>query len=199
MTDVASVALGGFLSPGPQHVTMADDADAPDDLEARLDRLESTLEELRDEVMQDERIDRGRRAVEPAAETALRLTERLAVPAAVAALEANVRALEFVQDRLRELEGREERAREGPRVSERMLDRLDDALGRMDDAIAESDLPQNAEARRLLERARELNADVRDRVQSTGPDPADQEVVTIDVEEELDQIRDDVDAEDDEE
>jgi hypothetical protein len=181
---------------------MSDDSDAPDDLEARLDRLESTLEELRDEVMADERIERGRRAIEPAAETALRLTERLAVPAAVAALEANVRALEFVQDRLRELEGREGRAGDGPtpaRVSERMLDRLDDALGRMEDAIADSDLPQNAEARRLLERARELNADVRDRVQSAGPDPADQDVVTIDVEEELDQIRDDVDAEDDEE
>lgn len=182
---------------------MADDSEASDDLEARIDRLESTLEELRDEVMDDDRIEAGRQAVQPAAETALRLTERLAVPAAVAALEANVRVLTFVQDRLRELEdreGREEDVLAGPtRVSERALERLDDALERFDEAIAESDLPQNAEARRLLERARELNDDVRERVSDAAPAASDQDVVTIDVEEELDQIRDDVDAEDSDE
>ena len=176
-------------------------ADDHDDLDERLDRLESTLEELRDAVIEDDRVEAGRRAARPAAETALRLTERLAVPAAVAALEANVKVLTFLQDRLRELEEREDRL-EGDdlrpsRVSERMLDRLDEALGRMEDAIADADLPQNAEARRLLERARELNDDVRSRAGETGIDPDDQDVVTIDVEEELDQLKDDVD--DDEE
>ncbi len=174
---------------------MSDDREGPDDLEARLDRLEATLEELRDTVLDDERVRSGRRAAKPAAETALRLTERLALPAAVAALEANVRALTFVQDRLRELEERD-RTGEAPlepsRVSERMLDRLDDALGGMERAIEDSSLPQNAEARRLLERARELNADVRDRVQEAGGADEESEAVTIDVEAELDQLKDDV-------
>lgn len=179
---------------------MADDSEAPDDLEQRLDRLESTIAELRDAVMDDERVEAGRRAARPAAETALRLTERLAIPAAVAALEANVRVLAFVQDRLRELEDREGRTtepgRSSPtRVSDRMLERLDDALDRLDRAIADSALPSDAEARRLLERARELNADVRGRLRDAAPDESTQEVVTIDVEEELDRIREDVDDE----
>jgi len=183
---------------------MADDTEIPEDLEARLDRLENTLEELRSAVMDDERVDTGRQAVEPAAEKALRLTERLAVPAAVATLEANVQVLSFVQDRLRELESRGasgslEPGSTASAVSERMLDRLDDALGRMEDAIAESDLPQNAEARELFERARELNEDVRRRVSESGVDAGSDDVVTIDVEEELDQLHDDVDGDEDEE
>ena len=176
---------------------MTDDREGPDDLEARLDRLEATLEELRDAVLDDERVRSGRRAARPAAETALRLTERLALPAAVAALEANVRALTFVQDRLRELEERDRSGEslEPTRVSERMLDRLDEALGGMERAIEDSSLPQNAEARRLLERARELNADVRERVRESAPEAAPSEAVTIDVEAELDQLREDVDEE----
>ncbi|MFB6360226.1 MAG: hypothetical protein ABEH59_02780, partial [Halobacteriales archaeon] len=178
---------------------MVDDSEVPEDLSARLDRLEATLEELREEVMGDDRVDAGRRTLEPAAETALKLTERLAMPAAIAALEANVRVLTFVQDRLRELEGREGEAREEltadpGQMSERLLDRLDDALGRMEDAIAESDLPQNAEARELFERARELNEDVRQRVADAEPSMDGDDVVTIDVEDELDQIRDDVES-----
>jgi hypothetical protein len=183
---------------------MADDSEVPDDLAARLDRLEATLEELQKEVMGDDRLDTGRRAIEPAAETALKLTERLAMPAAIAALEANVRVLTFVQDRLRELEGRDRGAGEGSttapsQMSERLLNRLDDTLGRMEDAIADSELSQNAEARELFERARELNEDIRQRVSDAEPSMDGDDVVTIDVEDELDQIRDDVESDEDEE
>ena len=174
---------------------MADDAPDRDDLEARLDRLESTLEELRDAVVAEDRLDHDGGPTR-AAERALRLTERLAVPAAVAALEANVRVLEFLQDRLEAVEDSgAERRRDAP-VSTRLLDRLDEAIARMDDAIAEADLPRDAEARRLLERARELNAEVRDRARSGSA--AEPTVIEIDVEEELDRIKDDVADEDDE-
>jgi hypothetical protein len=183
---------------------LTDDSEVPDDLATRLDRLEATLEELQEEVMGDNRLDTGRRAIDPAAETALKLTERLTMPAAIAALEANVRVLTFVQDRLRELEGRDRGAGEGSltapsQISERLLDRLDDTLGRMEDAIADSELPQNAEARELFERARELNEDVRQRVSDAEPSMDGDDVVTIDVEDELDQIRDDVESDEDEE
>jgi hypothetical protein len=186
------------LSPGRQRGGRDDPPDR-DDLAERLDRLEATLEELRDAVVEDERVDAGRSGARPAAETALRLTERLAVPAAVAALEANVRLLEFLQDRLRAIEAREagETRATTTDVSERLLGRLDDALARMEDAIAEADLPADAEARRLLERARDLNEEVRER--AAGAEPPRQDVVTIDVEEELDQLREDVGDEDDEE
>lgn len=176
------------------------DPDDRDDLEDRIDRLEDTLEELRDAVERDDRVETGRRRPgKQPGETALRLTERLVVPAAVAALEANVRVLTFVQERLRELEQRD--PGEAPaEISEQVLDRLDDALVRMEDAIAEADLPANAEARQLLERARDLNEEVRERVGDAGPDrPSGDDVVTIDVEAELDQVKDEVEGEDDEE
>lgn len=178
---------------------MADDNADRDDLEERLDRLEETLEALRDELDDGRPDDGSSRMPGRAAERALRLTERVAVPAAVAALEANVRVLTFVQERLRELEGREPRARGAARsppsrVSEGVLERLDDALFRLEDAMADADLPQNAEARRLLERARDLNEEVRGRV-GTRPSGTSPTVIEIDVEEELDEIRDDVEAE----
>ncbi len=178
---------------------MADDNADRDDLEDRLDRLEETLEALRDELRDERRDDAGSRMPGRAAERALRLTERVAVPAAVAALEANVRVLTFVQERLRELEGREPRTRGAAgttpsRVSEGVLERLDEALFRLEDAMADADLPQNTEARRLLERARDLNEEVRGRMR-TRPSGTAPTVIEIDVEEELEEIRDDVEAE----
>lgn len=178
--------------------------DERDDIDERLDRLEATLEELRDAIVRDERIDAGRRAARPAAERALRLTERLAISGAVAALEANVRMLEFLQERLEGTQTREARGTTTD-VSDRLLERLDDALVRMEDAIAAADLPRNADARRLLERARDLNDEVRGRVGASDPAPSGPSVVEIDVEEELDQLREDVeedsaaDADEDEE
>ena len=116
----------------------------------------------------------------------------------MAALEANVRVLEFLRDRLEAVEAGGP-ARGGSRpvpATERMLDRLDEALVRMEEAVAEAGLPRDAEARRLLERARDLNEEVRDRTASSrGAD--EPTVIEIDVEEELDRIRDDVEDEDD--
>lgn len=175
-----------------------DDADDRDDLEDRLDRLEATLEELRATVDADDRVDAGRRAVRPAAETARRLTERLAVPATVAALEANVRLLTYLQERLREYEDRG-RDRAGVGLGERTLDRVDDALADLEAALADASLPADAEARRLLERARDLSDEIRDR--AGGRDRAASvddgpTVIEIDVDEELDRIRDEVEEDD---
>lgn len=171
---------------------MENDTGDRDDLEARMARLEETLEELQAAVVDDERVER---TGAPGAETALRLAERVAVPAAVAALEANVRVLEFLQERLREHDQRERSGAAGPAdVSERALDRLDDALGRLEAAIEQADLPRDAEARRLLRRARDLNDEVRDRLAEPGP-PSGPDVVEIDVEAELDEIREEVEDE----
>ena len=177
-----------------------DDPDDRDDLEDRLSRLETTLEELRAAVAADDRVDAGRRAVGPAATTARRLTERVAVPAAVAALEANVRLLTYLQERLRAYEAREPG---GEGVGAVALDRIDGVLADLEAAIADADLPADAEARRLLQRARDLNDEVRERAATRDGEPAGASddgptVIEIDVEEELDAIRDEVADEDDE-
>jgi len=135
----------------------------------------------------------------------LRLTERRAIPALVAALEAQIRALELLQDVIRVAEGRPPRRdgadRDPPRTGERAgavgraaLDRLDDVLAELESALAtgESSDPQ---ARELLGEARDLRADVEAQL---SPDAGDREreEVPVDVEAELDSIKRELDSDD---
>lgn len=168
-----------------------------DDLEARLDDLEETLDALREEI----EATRGPRRPPRPREFA-RFTDEYVIPAAIAVMEANIRALEFLQAGIRA--GEPERASgaddrptrdRAAGVGRASLERLDRALGELESALAGSGLPASPEARELLGEARRLNDEVRERVAAGQRGPSD-DAVRIDVESELDSIREEVSGED---
>lgn len=144
------------------------------ELEARIDELEGTLEELRDEL--GPRRGPGGLPRPPSPREVLRFTDEYAIPAAVAALEANVRALELLQAGIRATDTRRAADETGRALSERAsgvgrasLDRLDRALSELESALEGPGMPQNRQARDLLGDARRLNEEIRDRVELAGP------------------------------
>lgn len=167
---------------------MTDEHD--DALRDRLDELEATLDALREEVEDG----RGRGRPRPGA--LLRLADEYAIPAAISALEANVRALELLQAGIRETDaGRDvrDRAADAGRTSFEGVDR---ALAELESTLERAGGPRNPEARALLSEARRLNAEIRDRLAFV--DDRVDDAVRIEVESELESIHDEVDADDDE-
>lgn len=136
---------------------------ALEDLSAELS---STLRDLRRELGPD----RGPFGLPrpPSPREVLRFTESYAIPTAIAVLEANIRALEMLAAAIRAVEGSAtgaERARDrAESVSRASLDRLDDALGDIQNAI--EGRPDNDAARRLLEDARTLRDEIDERLRS---------------------------------
>lgn len=148
------------------------------DLEDLAEELSTTLRDLRREV-------RGPSGPfglprPPSVREVLRFTESYAIPTAIAVLEANIRALELLAAVLRAVDGsasgadrardRAEsgasRARErAESVSRATLDRLDDALVDLQNAI--EGRPDNAEARHLVDDARALRAEIEDRLRAS--------------------------------
>lgn len=163
------------------------------ELEERIDELEATLEDLRDEIGPR----RGPMGLPrpPSPRDVLRFTDDYAIPAAIAALEANVRALELLQAGIRATDTERAVDETGRAVRDRAsgvgrasLDRLDRALSDLESALEGPGMPRNSEARDLLTDARRLNEEIRDRVQ-TGERPVDRGTdrggaVRIDVESE---------------
>ncbi|EMA45382.1 DUF7547 family protein [Halococcus saccharolyticus] len=159
----------------------------------------------------------------------VRFTDEYTIPTAIAVLEANIRLLEALQGVIRLArtgEEARERGREMRSRTERLgrdgLDRLDDVLVDLQDAL--DGRPENPEARTLLDDARALRREIDDRLDeaedgsradttrargSADGEPDDTELdatddpagesVTIDVDSELDSIRDEVDGDDDDE
>lgn len=135
-----------------------------DDLDDRLDELEAAVADLREELRPARGVPRPPRPRE-----VLRFTDEYAIPAAIAALEANVRALELLRAGIRSSDperaadeaGREVRDRASG-VGRASLERLDRALEEVESAIEGSGLPRNREARDLLVDARRLDEEVRD-------------------------------------
>ena len=198
-------------------------SDAPRDpeLERLAEDLSSTLAELRDEL--DARgprePPRGPLGLPrpPTPGELLELTDEFAIPALIAFLEANVRALEAFQAALRlarageavGARGRETR-REGERLGRDALDRLDDVLVDIQGAL--DGRPQDPTARTLADEARALRDEIDERLaesdrRETGsahdrtvpvreePDESGEDVA-IDVDAELDSIRDSVENDD---
>ena len=161
------------------------------ELEERIDELEATLEELRAELGPR----RGPMGLPrpPRPREMLRFTDDYAIPAAVAALEANVRALELLQagirasdpDRAADEAGRAVRDR-GATIGRTSMERLDRALTELESAVEDSGMPGDREARRLLTDARRLNDEIRDRVEAggrpVGADPGRGGAIRIEVE-----------------
>jgi hypothetical protein len=180
-----------------------------EELASLVARLAATLEEL-DEQLGSSRVS-----------GVLRFTERYAIPTAIAALEANVRALEAAAGAIRVVQGRES-------LHDDSLDRdaarstLDRALTEIDDAV--QGRPTDPDARRLLAEARDLRDEIRTRVDepvdaqsrersgrdreqrasdadrgTTIPVTDESEEPTVDVDAELDTIREEVEREGDDE
>lgn len=213
-------AQGGHMSTHPD-----------DDLADLADDLAGTLEELRQELRTQ--TPRGPLGLPrpPTPRELLRFTDEFAIPTAIAVLEANIRALELLQGTIRLVETEREAADRTRRtrdraeaVSRTTLDRLDDALHDLQRAASEGALPSDADARRIIEDARALRADLEERLRGAeadadalrrrerdegtvidveGPDDSrdgdGEDEPDIDVEEELDSIRADLDRATDEE
>ena len=127
-------------------------------------------------------------------------TSEVTIPALILVLETNVRALRLVQWALRIAEGRET-DRQPSQARKRATDLGRATLSRLDDTLSDlatnlEDTSTDDETRELLERIRELESDIDTRL-AAEPETSDHEeaadTVDIDVDAELQSIKDDVD------
>lgn len=192
------------------------------DLDARVAALEDAVDDLRaasDTTRRD--VPRGPRSFPrpPTPREFLAFAVDDAIPATVALLDAQVRALEALRAALRLVDaGRGRSAADAAaRPDRETLDRLDAALADLRAAVSGDALPKNHAARDLLEDARDLTADLEAEVAAARADresgeraDEDADAVTGEdagrderehraerVEDELDQLRDEYDAGDD--
>lgn len=177
-------------------------SDADEDLSPTVRELADRLRELRDRA--------------DASDGVLQFTERYAIPTAIAGLEANIRALEALAGAIRLLQGTEETTARARARREAAVETVDRAVEDVTAAVRGD--PTDPEARELLQEVRDLRAEIRDRVDGripaegtdggdeSGPTPAedgvqipvtdatvnDENGTDIDVEDELETIRDEV-------
>jgi hypothetical protein len=163
------------------------------DLQESVDDLAETLETLRTELREPPRGPLGLPRP-PTPGEFLRFTERYTLPALVSLLETSIRVLELLAASIRFGEGRtferedegRERADPVAAVSRRTLRRLDDALAELQSAEPGDD-PAERQLQALLEEARDLRAEVDERLAGTSttpsgdPRPTDPEPVDIEV------------------
>lgn len=215
-----------------------DDRERERELADAATELSEILEALRTELRDPARGPLGLPRP-PRPSTLVRFTEQYTIPTVIALLETSIRALELLAAALRVADGRpldaaperSDRAsgtapfdavsRAGrdrlARTSRETLRRLDDVLADLQEAAAGE--PSNPEVQRLLEEARELRAEVDERLEAAASESApgseggtddsgepieigvsavDEDVdsdVGIDVDEELASIKDDLDTE----
>lgn len=169
-------------------------ADPDEDLVERIRELEETVE-----AIQQELAGRDRRLVSrgpPRVGDVLRFADQFAIPAAIAILDTNRRVLKLLQRAIRTTE-RGRSATEGPTaISRETVDRLDRALVELQTALQETSLPENAEARQLLQEARKLRDEIDERLAGTGPTNGESSTVEIDIDDEIESIRDELDKDD---
>ncbi|WP_435115979.1 DUF7547 family protein [Halolamina sp. C58] len=152
-----------------------------DDLRARLDELESTLTELREELDDDRRQPPtiphglpggGRRPPRPPRlRDVLRFTEEYTIPTLISILETNVRLLRLTGAALRALDPERSAAPGDDGAVRRAIDagrglstdRLTSTLEELNDAIAGTEAP-DPEARELLSEAESLSAEIQERL-----------------------------------
>jgi hypothetical protein len=169
-----------------------------DDVTAMLSDLVRTLQDLQTEV--EPRTERGRPRP-PTPEELLRFTSDVTIPAAILLLKTNIEALKLLRRALHIAEGRPAGRSEATAVRERAtklsqvtLSRLDDALQDLQGAI--EGRPEDDEARELLEEAREIRADLAAAVEDGDIDEEGTDV-QVDVDAELQSLKDDIDDIDD--
>ncbi len=135
-----------------------------DELAERVAELEATLDQLRREIRRPPTGPLGLPRP-PTPRELLELTDRYAIPTAIAVLEANVRALELLQrlirlaDTERAAEAEADRMRgRAEAISRVTLDQLDGVL----EELQEGALPREPESRQIIEDARQLRAELRE-------------------------------------
>jgi len=152
-------------------------------------------------------LDQGPRGPRPPTpREVLRFTDEVAIPAVILLLETNIRALELLRRAIRLADDRDAGPRESPdhevrdravALSRTTLSRLDDVLADVQDAI--EGRPPDDEARAVLDEARSLREEIDEQLASaaTAPDegPIDEAgaEVPVDVDAELQSIKDDID------
>lgn len=188
-------------------------SDTGDRLDERMAALEDALKDVRDELRDGSRARPRFRPPTPG--ELLQLTREYAIPAAIATLEAQIKALELLREVLGSVQAGN-RARVGTaEASDRVADvgratlkGVERALDRLEREMAAGGLPDDPEARDLLGEARELRDEIDTRLARMGDEdmesldevvePAEAgESVQIDVESELETIKDQVDREGD--
>jgi len=150
------------------------DRDSGEDLARLVAELVTTLEDLEAELDPPED-----RPLRPPTPSELRLfASDVAIPGLILVLETNIRALRLLQRALRLSEGTERTRRQGAElsrrardVSETTLERLDDALVDLQDAV--EGRPNDEEAADLLADARELRSEVQTRLREYSEGAAD--------------------------
>lgn len=173
-----------------------------EDIDTRLANLERQLTELRDEITESASPPRGPFGLPrpPTPGEFLQVTGEYAIPAAVSALEAQIKALELLKEVIRLLEDGRAVKEQGEATRDRAAATSRETLARLEDALAElqrliegNDLPTNPEARSILQDVRELTTELDTQKQDVTWQTADSDSVEIDVESELEDIKDEVD------
>jgi hypothetical protein len=195
--------------------------DDTENLEASARELSETLEQLRSELREPPRGPLGLPRP-PSPGELLRFTEEYTIPALISLLETNIRLLELLAGAIRVADGRPlegsdaladagrrslgyvDEGREGLAAASReTLRRLDDALADLQEAAAGGS-PTDPAVQDLLTEARTLRAEVDERLaaaesrdaETTGDEGDEAESVAIDVDDELETIRRQVDGPD---
>ena len=176
----------------------------PEELANRIDELESRLQSLQDDL-KTQQLQEGFHIPRPG--EILRMTDQHAIPALIAILEAHIHALRLLQRTIRlvstgrdpgsapEATGPLDRARRSVRTQ---LDSL------IDDLESVSDASSNPALRELQEEAEEIKSELSDRsdgVEESVAEPTEEASSTeadpkIDVEDELESIKSDLDGPD---
>ncbi|QSG06260.1 DUF7547 family protein [Halapricum desulfuricans] len=174
---------------------MADDA--PPDVERQLAELTRAVAQLRDQLERERRPLAAPRP--PRADELRQFTSEVAIPGAILLLETNVRALRLFQRTIRLADGVDTQdggdsvSQRAERAGSKALSRLENALEDVQSALDSQ--PPDSEARDLLEDARRLQSELEDQLGKT-----DEPVETgpsVDVESELESIREQVENGDD--
>jgi hypothetical protein len=178
---------------------------ADDDVASLVADLVATLQELEAEF--EPRTERGFPRP-PSPGELVRFTSDVAVPAAILVLRSNIEALKLLQRALRLADGREpttsdSRVRDrAEALSDRTLASLDNALGELQEAV--DGTPPDSDARDLVAQAQQLREEIETAMATDEPEaatPANEAAetdtpVAVDVDAELESIKQSVDGED---
>lgn len=173
-----------------------------DDIRPLLEDLQETLTTLRAELDDASADDRGSRRTRPTPRPPgpgefLRFTEEYTIPTVVSLLEATIQSLELLAGLIRLLDPDRSRTTVdsvGRRATREATRGATTALSELRRAFSEVDLPPEGEARDIVTDARELSAELERRIEERETGTHDDAPVSIDVRESGDRESGEADA-----